>query len=75
LKQILPVGKDKRAVLDASIISSRYWNEFVKLGLTINMRLQNPRLTEAQRLEQTKFATLIEDVGNNRLGGIRSYFI
>ena len=70
VKQILPVGKDRRAVLDLSIFSSRYWNEFIKLGLTVNMRLQNPRLTEIQRLEQSNFAKLIEDVGYNRLGGI-----
>ena len=70
VKQILPVGKDRRAVLDLSIFSSRYWNEFIKLGLTVNMRLQNPRLTEIQRLEQSNFAKLIEDVGYNRLGGM-----
>ena len=70
MKQILPVGKDKRAVLDSSIFSSGSWDEFVKLGLTVNMRLQNPLLTEVQRLEQTKFANLIEDVGHNRMGGM-----
>ena len=70
VKQILPVGRDKRAVLDASIFSSRYWSEFVKLGLTVNMRLENPMLTVEQRIEQSNFAKLIEDVGFNRLGGI-----
>ena len=70
MKQILPVGKDKRAVLDASIFSSRYWDDFVKLGLTVNMRLQNPLLTDIQRLEQSNFAKLIEDVGYNRMGGM-----
>ena len=70
VKQILPVGRDKRAVLDSSIFSSRYWSEFVKLELTVNMRLENPRLTEEQRIEQSNFAKLIEDVGFNRLGGI-----
>ena len=70
VKQILPVGQDKQAVLDATIFSSRYWDEFIKLGLTVNMRLQNPLLTETQRLEQSNFAKLIEDVGYNRIGGI-----
>ena len=70
VKQILPVGRHKRAILDASIFSSRYWSEFVKLGLTVNVRLENPRLTVEQRIEQSNFAKLIEDVGFNRLGGI-----
>ncbi len=73
-KQILPVGKDQQGVLNASISSSPYWHLFTVLRLTINMRLQNPLLSVEEKALQERYATLLEDVGNNREGGDVCFF-
>ena len=68
------------AKINALFLTHRYFHLdigmiFVKLGLTVNMRLQNPLLTDIQRLEQSNFAKLIEDVGYNRMGGMFLFYV
>jgi hypothetical protein len=64
MQQILPVAEDKAGIIRASLFSSPLWPHFTRRRLTKNMRLENPYLTDSQRLKQTDYANLLEAIGS-----------
>ncbi|GKA71615.1 DNA helicase [Tanacetum coccineum] len=71
-RQTLPVKKkaSKAEIIDASITRSYLWPEFKTYTLKKNMRLYQPRITEAEKMRIDRFSTWLLDIGNGCIGDV-----
>ena len=65
-RQTLPVcpGKGRGAIVGSCLQRTPFWPEVEILRLTINMRLQDPSLSEEGRRDAAQFAQEVLDIGN-----------
>ena len=65
-RQTLPVvpGGSSGQVIEACVQKAEFWQDIIRLDLTINERLNNPDLTDAARVDMRKFAIDLLTIGN-----------
>ena len=75
-RQTLPIvqGGLSGAIVDACLRRSYLWPNITILPLTVNMRLQNPNLTEEGRRKMEEFAAKVKRVGEETGPGDRIHW-